>query len=244
MSALSSRMPNLLKCDLQKSPDTLLVAFITSCPAAEANRRGNIAKMTDTFKTEKERMLAGEIYNSRDPELLARYHTARGLLKEFAAADSTDSARKQQILASLFGTLGQGVWIEAPFFCDYGENIHLGNDVFINYNCVLLDCNRIVIGNNVLIGPAVQIYTATHPLQAGARIKSNKGTEAGAAGYVTRALPVTIADNVWIGGGAILMPGVEIGANTTIGAGSIVTKSVPASCFAAGSPCRVIRELD
>lgn len=182
-------------------------------------------------------MLAGEPYNSRDPELLARYHYARELLRDFAATASTDAARKRELLASLLGGLGENVWIEAPFFCDYGENIFLGDDVFINYNCVLLDDNRIEIGNHVLIGPAVQIYTATHPLAAEERIVGN------AAGYVARSAPVRIGDQVWIGGGAILMPGIEIGEKTTIGAGSVVTKSIPANCFAAGNPCRVIREL-
>lgn len=186
-------------------------------------------------------MLAGEAYNSRAPELLARYHKARTLLKAFAETPATETAQKRALLAELFGGLGQEVWIEAPFFCDYGENIFIGSNVFVNYNCVFLDCNRIFIGDNVLIGPAVQIYTATHPLAASER---RQGNQAGAcAGYLTRALPVRIGNNVWLGGAAILLPGIEIGENTTIGAGSVVTKSVPANCFAAGNPCRVIREL-
>jgi maltose O-acetyltransferase len=199
--------------------------------------------MTTELKTEKERMLAGEPYNSRDPELLARYHQARLLLKAFAETSSTETAKKQAVLAALLGGLGRDVWIEAPFFCDYGENIFIGSDVFVNYNCVFLDCNRIFVGDNVLIGPAVQIYTATHPLAAGERIQSDQHRGVDRAGYLTRALPVRIGNNVWIGGGAILMPGIEIGENTTLGAGSVVTKSVPANCFAAGNPCRVIREL-
>lgn len=193
-------------------------------------------------KSEKERMLAGDPYNSRDPELLGMYHKARSLLATYAETPSTDAAAKQDVLKSLLGSMGAGVWIEAPFFCDYGENISIGNEVFINYNCVLLDCNRITIGNNVLIGPAVQVYTATHPLDARERISLNNDG-AGSAQYVTRALPVRIGNNVWLGGGAILMPGVEIGDNTTIGAGAIVAKSVPANVFAAGNPCCIIREL-
>ena len=196
--------------------------------------------MTTELKTEKERMLAGEVYNSRDPELLARYHQARLLLKAFAETSSAETAQKQELLSALLGGLGRDVWIEAPFFCDYGKNIFIGNNVFVNYNCVFLDCNRISIGDNVLIGPAVQIYTATHPIAAHERIRPGQG---GTAGYLTRATPVRINNNVWVGGGAILMPGVEIGENTTIGAGSVVTKSVPADCFAAGNPCRVVREL-
>jgi maltose O-acetyltransferase len=199
--------------------------------------------MISALKTEKERMLAGEAYNSRDPELLARYRKARELLKAFAETPSTEAVRKQHILAELFGRLGRDVWIEAPFFCDYGENIFIGSNVFVNYNCVFLDCNRIFIGDNVLIGPAVQIYTATHPLAAAERIQRDQAGETNSVGYLTRALPVHIGNNVWVGGAAILMPGIEIGENTTIGAGSVVTKSVPADCFAAGNPCRVIREL-
>lgn len=196
--------------------------------------------MTNCPKTEKQRMLAGEPYNSRDPELLAMYHKARSLLQDFTATGSTDAQRKQAILTSLLGSIGDDVWIEAPFFCDYGENIAIGNHVFINYNCVLLDCNRIVIGNHVLIGPAVQIYTATHPLLANDRIPFE---DLLADGYVTQALPVRVGDRAWIGGGAILMPGIEIGENTTVGAGSVVTKSIPTNSFAAGNPCQVIREL-
>jgi len=113
-----------------------------------------------TPKTEKERMLAGEPYRSRDPELLALYHEARSLLAAYAAIPSTDALKWQELLSSLLGTLGRNVWIEAPFFCDYGENTLIGDNVFVNYNCVFLDSSRITIGSNVLIGPAVQIYTA------------------------------------------------------------------------------------
>lgn len=196
--------------------------------------------MSTNSKTEKQRMLAGEPYNSRDPELLTMYHKARLLLKDFLATDSTQTQRKQTILSDLLGSVGEDVWIEAPFFCDYGENIFIGSHVFMNYNCVLLDCNRIVIGDHVLVGPAVQIYTATHPLLAQERIPSENPQF---SGYVTQSKPVHIGDRAWIGGGAILMPGIKIGENTTIGAGSVVTKSVPANCFAAGNPCQIIREL-
>lgn len=192
-------------------------------------------------RSEKEKMLAGEPYNSRDPELIARYHLARRLLRQFTEADSTDPAARRAALEGLLGRVGRNVWIEPPFFCDYGENILIGDDVFINYNCVLLDDNLIEIGSGVLIGPAAQIYTASHPLVASERILT--GADGRPEGYLTTTKPVRIGDRAWIGGGALIMPGVEIGAGTTIGAGSVVTKSVPANCFAAGNPCRVIRQL-
>jgi maltose O-acetyltransferase len=187
--------------------------------------------------TERQRMLKGEPYRSRDPELLGLYHRAKGLLEEYTQTRSTDAGGKQRILTGLLGHIGSGVWIESPFFCDYGVNIHIGDDCFINYNCVFLDSNLITIGNGVLIGPSVQLYTATHPLISEDRLL------AGGSGYVTRALPITIGNHAWIGGGAIIMPGVGIGAHSTIGAGSVVTRDIPQRCFAAGNPCRVLREL-
>ena len=195
------------------------------------------------LKSEKQKMLAGEPYRSRDPELLAMYRRARALLTEFTATASVEAARKEEILRSLFGSLGSGVWIEAPFFCDYGENIHVGSDCFINYNCVFIDNNRITIGDAVLIGPAVQLYTATHPLAPEKRIIYDDPENPARARYLTQALPITIGDRAWIGGGALIMPGITIGADSTIGAGSVVTRNIPDRCFAAGNPCRVIRSL-
>jgi maltose O-acetyltransferase len=173
-------------------------------------------------------MLAGEAYWPRDPELLGLYQRARVLLANFSAGN-------KEVLHELLGSIGSEVWIETPFFCDYGVNIRMGSNCFINYNCVFLDDNVITIGNNVLIGPAVQLYTATHPIAAEERIL--------AGGYVTRALPISIEDSCWIGGGAMIMPGIRVGEGSTIGAGSVVTKDIPARCFAAGNPCRVIRTL-
>jgi maltose O-acetyltransferase len=194
-----------------------------------------------TSLSEKEKMLAGEPYQSRDPELLALYHRAKALLCRFASAASMDTSSKEEILRSLFGSLGSGVWIESPFFCDYGANINIGDNCFVNYNCVFIDNNRITIGNNVLIGPAVQLYTAGHPVLPEERIIQDRNQAQ--TRYVTRALPISIGDCAWIGGGALIMPGVTIGAGTTIGAGSVVTRDVPDRCFAAGNPCRVIRTL-
>jgi maltose O-acetyltransferase len=193
-------------------------------------------------KTEKERMLAGEPYNARDPQLLALAHRTRDLLTAYAATPSAETAKKQEMLSSLLGGIGRNVWIEAPFFCNYGENIFIGHNVFVNYNCVFLDCNRITIGDNILIGPAVQVYTATHSIDAQERFQPSDD-DPESTQYTTRALPVRIGSNVWLGGGAILMPGVQIGENSTIGAGAVVTESVPPNVFAAGNPCRIIREL-
>lgn len=187
--------------------------------------------------TEKDRMLAGQPYNSRDPELLAMYLRARHGLKAAASVDPGDFAGKVAALRQVFGALGDRSWIELPFHCDYGENIRIGADCFVNANCVFLDCSRITIGDGVLIGPAVQLYTPTHPLNAAERLP------APGAHYVTSARPISIGDRCWIGGGTIVMPGVIIGARTTIGAGSVVTRSIPADSLAVGNPCRVVRRL-
>jgi maltose O-acetyltransferase len=189
-------------------------------------------------KSEKEKMLAGEVYNSRDPELLERYHIARSLLLEFNQTSSRNLGRKSELLNELLGEVGEGVWIEAPFFCDYGENIRLGKNTFLNFNCLLLDDNLITIGKNGLIGTNVQIYTAYHPLAAQGRIIADPEER-----YLTQTKPVLIGDNVWIGGNTLIMPGVTIGNNVTIGAGSLVTKDIPDNCLALGSPCKVVREL-
>jgi maltose O-acetyltransferase len=188
-------------------------------------------------------MLSGEAYNTRDPTLLATAHRARTLLAEFSALPSTDGEGRHRILSKLLGGLGRGVWIEPPFFCDYGENIYIGADSFINVNCVFLDSAEIRVGANALIGPGVQLLTPTHPLRAEDRIVSTDKRRADQSPYRTSASPVCIGDNVWIGGGTLVLPGVTIGDNVTIGAGSIVTADVPSDSLALGQPCRVIRSL-
>ncbi len=135
-------------------------------------------------------------------------------------------------MKSLFGALGEGTFLEPPFYCDYGSNISLGAGVFFNFNCVILDVCRVEIGDNVLFGPAVQIYTATHPIDWRER---RTGLELGA--------PIRIGSDIWVGGGAIFNPGVSIGDGSVIGSGSVVTRDIPAGVFAAGNPCRVIRAL-
>lgn len=185
--------------------------------------------------TEKEKMLNGDFYNSRDSELIAIYHKARKLLKEYNNLDSELAREREQILNALFEFKGTGVWIETPFFCDYGENISIGDDTFVNTNCMFLDNNKIVIGSNCLIAPYVQIYTANHPLKASQRIIKREGKSS----YVTSSKPVKIGDNVWVGGNSVIFPGVSIGNNVTIGAGSIVTKNIPDNVLAFGNPCEV-----
>lgn len=192
--------------------------------------------------TEKEKMLKGENYNSRDPELIELYHKARGLIREYNNLDSTDLLRREAILMNLLGSKGQGVWIEAPFFCDYGENIFIGDFTFINTNCIFLDNNEIRIGRNGLIAPYVQIYTASHPLKAADRIIPNHQS-LNHGPYLTSSQPVRIGDNAWIGGNTVIMPGISIGDNVTIGAGSVVTKDIPDNVLAFGNPCKVVRRL-
>lgn len=182
--------------------------------------------------TEKDKMLRGELYDASDPQLVQERLAARRLLKALNDSHPDDLDRRRALLADLLGAMGKGTHIEPPFYCDYGYNILLGDRVFFNFNCIILDCNLVRIGDNTQLGPAVQIYAATHLLQAVERIK---GPELG--------YPVTIGRNAWIGGGAIIGPGVTIGDNTTIGMGSVVVKDIPANVFAAGNPCRVIREL-
>lgn len=189
--------------------------------------------------TEKEKMLNGDFYNSRDPELIRLYHKARKLLKVYNNLNSEQSAERDRILTELFEFKGKDVWIEAPFYCDYGANISIGSNTFVNANCMFLDNNEITIGKNGLIAPFVQIYTASHPLKASERIIENgKGSR-----YLTSAKPVKIGANVWIGGNSVIFPGVTIGNNVTIGAGSVVTKNIPDNVLAIGNPCKVIREL-
>ncbi len=193
-------------------------------------------------KTEKEKMLSGELYDPGDKELITRWHKAKALIKEYAQADSTDRDLLNRILDELLGSRGDNVWITAPIHVDYGENIHLGNNIEINMNCVFLDCNTITIGDNSGIGPSVQIYAVGHPVKPEERLSLNE--EDGFPFWKSITAPVTIGKNVWVGGGSIILPGVSIGDNTTIGAGSVVTKSIPANCLAVGNPCKVIRQFD
>lgn len=186
-------------------------------------------------------MLAGEVYDAGDKELITRWHKAKKLMREYNQADSTDQKEIDRILTELLGSRGESLMISAPFFVDYGENIHIGNGVEINMNCTFLDCNTITIGDYSGIGPGVQIYAVGHPIDPDERLSTSE--DGSFAFWKGITAPVTIGRNVWIGGGSIILPGVTIGDNTTIGAGSVVTKSIPANCLAVGNPCKVIRNL-
>jgi maltose O-acetyltransferase len=182
--------------------------------------------------TERDKMLAGEMYDPLDPELVRARERARDLCQDLNAIRERDQDTRRRILMDLFGKGGDSVWMQPPFFCDYGSNILLGQRVFFNFNCVVLDVCRVVIGDFTLFGPAVQIYTATHPMNAELRRK------------LEFARPVEVGSDVWVGGGAIICPGVKIGSRSVIGAGSVVTRDIPDGVFAAGNPCRVIREIN
>lgn len=191
--------------------------------------------------TEREKMLAGMLYDCGDAELLAQWHKAKNLMRDYNALNSDDFAEKERILNQLLGKRGKNLWITAPFFVDYGNNIEFGDNCEVNMNCTFLDDNRIVIGDNALIAPNVQIYTAFHPTNAADRFGQPQ-PDGSFAFCKTQTAPVIIGKNVWIGGGAVILPGVTIGDNVVIGAGSVVTKDIPSNTVACGNPCRVVRE--
>jgi maltose O-acetyltransferase len=183
------------------------------------------------MQTEREKMLAGELYNPMDPELVAGRERARDLCQALNATREGEQEERRRILRELFGAGGDTVWMQPPFYCDYGSNIELGERVFFNFNCVVLDVCPVRIGDFTLFGPAVQIYTPMHPFNAELRRREEFGK------------PVEIGSDVWVGGGAIILPGVTIGSRAVIGAGSVVTRDIPEGVFAAGNPCHVIREI-
>jgi maltose O-acetyltransferase len=193
--------------------------------------------------TEREKMLAGEDYNARDPELLAIARGARALLAQLNAIPAAPPDARLPLLRQLLGEADEDVWIESPFYCDYGENVYLGKHTFINMNCVFLDSAEIRIGEDCLIGPNVQLYTVFHPLRASERIVAGWTPASNRARYRTKAKPIQIGSRAWIGGGTIVMPGVTIGDDVTIGAGSIVTQDIPPNVLAFGQPCRVRQEI-
>lgn len=181
--------------------------------------------------TERRKMLAGELYDPLDAELVVARERARNLCQALNATRESDHDDRRRLLNELFAQGGDTVWMQPPFFCDYGSNIELGQRVFFNFNCVVLDVCCVRIGDFTLFGPNVQIYTPMHPFDAMLRRKQEFGK------------PVEIGSDVWVGGGAIILPGVRIGPRTVIGAGSVVTRDLPEDTFAAGNPCRIIRKI-
>jgi maltose O-acetyltransferase len=196
------------------------------------------------MESEIEKCLAGQQFNTADQEIQALIHRARRLTREYNITASEDASNRKRILSELLSRVGNNVNIDTPFYCDYGKHISLGNNVIININCTFVDCNMIEIGNNVLISSNVQIYTATHPVEMQERLVEGWVEHEETPYFRTYALPVKIEDNVWIGGGVIILPGTTIGRNSVIGAGSIVTKSVPENSVAFGNPCRVVRSIN
>lgn len=188
--------------------------------------------MKEFTMNQKERMLAGLPYKAWLDGLEEERRECRRKLYELNHLPLEQQSRVPELLRGLFGKAGPDLWIEPPFHCDYGWNIEVGNRFFANYNLVILDVGKVVIGENVQLAPNVAIYTAGHPIHPDSR---NSGYEYG--------IPITIGDNVWIGGNTVILPGVTVGSNTVIGAGSVVSKNIPDYVVAAGNPCRVIREI-
>ena len=191
------------------------------------------------MKTELEKCLAGEPFDGSAPEIAAMVVSNKKLLHRLRETDYADNDAKQQIYKQMFGSVGSDVYID--FRCEYGRNIHFGNEVIVNMNCTFLDNGRITIGNKVMIAPDVRIYTATHSTQLAERMP--RRTHQGESICKTIARPVTIKDGAWIGGGSVILPGVTIGENSVIGAGSVVVKDIPADSIAVGNPCRVIKTI-
>ncbi|MDM1292948.1 sugar O-acetyltransferase [Sphingobacterium sp. N143] len=184
------------------------------------------------MNSSKEKMIAGIPYIDSDGQLFKERQYAKEELKRFNDAEPKQIKFRKQIIQKLFKSTGKRFFLEPPFRCDYGYNISIGENFYSNYNCTILDCAPVTIGENVLFGPNVSLFTAGHPLHFEAR---NLGWEF--------ASPIVIEDNVWIGGQVVINPGVRIGKNTVIGSGSVVTKDIPPDVVAAGNPCRVIRHI-
>jgi acetyltransferase-like isoleucine patch superfamily enzyme len=196
------------------------------------------------MQTEIEKCMNGEWYDCHDPAFIAFKVNARRLLARYNSLSYNDGTNRDRLLKELFGNVGSNVSVGNPFICDYGQNIHIGNNVSVNMNCTFVDCNKITIGNNVLIASNVQIYTAAHPVGLADRLAPDR--HEGSSRYFCRtfALPVAIEDGCWIGGGVIIIPRITIGKGSVIGAGSVVNKDIPANSLAVGNPCRVIRKLN
>jgi maltose O-acetyltransferase len=183
--------------------------------------------------TEKDKMIAGLPFRANDSELIKQRIAVRKLLGAYNKVGVHDFAYQVELLKQILGKAGDGSWIEPPFYCDYGYNVQVGKDFYMNFDCIILDVAPVIIGDNVMCGPKVQLLTATHSLDAYERNFS--GTELGK--------PINIGDRVWLGGGVIVCPGVNIGSEAVVGAGSVVTRDIPPGVFAAGNPCKVIKTI-
>ncbi|NMB29873.1 MAG: sugar O-acetyltransferase [Clostridiales bacterium] len=182
--------------------------------------------------TEKEKMLAGKLYHAGD-ELAKELRRTKCKIHEINNMHPDQIQPREKAFRELFHSIGGNFNIESPFFCDYGENITIGENFYANHNCIILDCAKVTIGDNVLFGPSVSVFTAGHPVDTDLRLKG-----------LEYAFPITIGNNVWIGGGTIINPGITIGDGAVIGAGSIVTKDIPPNVIAVGNPCKVLREIN
>lgn len=178
-------------------------------------------------------MLSGELYDAMDPDLVSARKKVRLLLKQFNASVGEEFETTLNLLTKMLGKKGNNSWIEPPFYCDYGSNIYLGDNVYFNFNCIILDPAVVHIGDRTIFGPNVQIYTATHPTSS---VERKKGLEL--------AKPITIGSDVWVGGGAIINPGITIGSRSVIGSGSVVTHDIPEGVIAVGNPCKILREVE
>jgi maltose O-acetyltransferase len=189
--------------------------------------------VAEDTRSQRERMLAGDLYLADDPQLMQESCRAEALAKEFNESSPLDPAGRLRILGDLLGSLGAETEIRPPLYCDYGFNLHVGARTFVNYGLFALDVAEIRIGDDVQIGPAVQLLTPTHPLEPGLRRDKWEAAE-----------PIYIGDNAWLGGGVIVCPGVTIGENTVVGAGTVVTRDLPPGVLAVGNPARVVRTLE
>ena len=187
----------------------------------------------EIYMSEYDKMIAGDLYDATDVELVKMRQEARGFLDELnRSVQDVKDAERLALCHKLFSKVGDGLWLQPPFYCDYGKNIEVGSDVYFNFNCIVLDVAKVTIGSNVRIGPNVQIYTASHPVNVDER---NSGQEFGKS--------INIRDNVWIGGNALICPGVSVGENSIISAGAVVTKDVPSNVIVGGNPAKLIRDL-
>jgi len=184
------------------------------------------------MKTQKERMLAGELYIADDPELSREMREGKRLARAYSQTTEDEGATRTELLTQIFNKIGKNGYLEPPFHTDYGRNTTIGDNFYANYDAIFIDVAPITIGNNVFMGPRVGLYTAGHPIDAEIRAEQLE------YGY-----PITIGDNVWFGGNVVVNPGVTIGSNVVIGSGSIVTKDIPDGVVAVGNPCHVLRQI-